>query len=48
MLSIDISNGPDAYAIQYIKIIRARKHKKKRINKKWLKRYGYRYCLKKS
>ena len=34
-------NMPDAYDIQFIKFVQARKHKKRRINKKWLKRYGY-------
>lgn len=29
------------YDIKYKKVVQARKHKKKRINKKWLKRYGY-------
>lgn len=32
---------PDAYDITYTKIVQRRKHKKKRINKKWAKRYGY-------
>lgn len=32
---------PDAYDIQYVKIVQVRKHKKRRINKKWVKRYGY-------
>ena len=41
ILGIDISNMPDAYDIQFIKFVQARKHKKRRINKKWLKRYGY-------
>lgn len=27
--------------IQYLKTVQAKKHKKKRINKKWIKRYGY-------
>lgn len=30
------------YDIKYKKVVQARKHKKKRINKKWLKRYGHR------
>lgn len=41
MLGIDIANMPDAYDIQFIKFVQAHKHKKRRINKKWLKRYGY-------
>ena len=32
---------PKSYDIVYPKVVQARKHKKKRINKKWLKRYGY-------
>ena len=36
-LGVDISNAPDKYNFQIIKV----KHKKKRINKKWIKRYGY-------
>lgn len=41
ILGLDVAQMPDSYDIQYIKIIQTRKHKKKRINKKWLKRYGY-------
>ena len=41
ILGIDTSNMPDAYDVQFIKFVQSRKHKKKRINKKWLKRYGY-------
>lgn len=41
VLGIDMANMPDAYDIQYVKFVQARKHKKRRINKKWLKRYGY-------
>ena len=40
-LGIDKSNMPDACNVQFIKFVQARKHKKRRINKKWLKRYGY-------
>ena len=45
ILGIDTSNMPDAYDIQYIKIVQARKHKKRRINKKWLKKYGVKQIL---
>ena len=45
ILGMDISNLPDAYDIQFGKIVQARKHKKKRINKKWLKRYGYKKMI---
>lgn len=41
LLGVDVTQFPDAYDIQYLKAIPAKKHKKKRINKKWLKRYGY-------
>jgi hypothetical protein len=41
LLGVDVTQFPDAYDIQYLKAIPVRKHKKKRINKKWLKRYGY-------
>lgn len=45
ILGLDIAQMPDSYDIQYVKIIQARKHKKKRINKKWLKRYGYKKVI---
>lgn len=45
MLGIDWSNKPDSYDIQFQKIVQARKHKKRRINKKWLKRYGVKTVL---
>jgi hypothetical protein len=32
---------PEKFDIEYTKIVQARKHRKKRINKKWLKKYGY-------
>lgn len=41
ILGVDKSDLPDAYDVQFIKIVQARKHKKKRINKKWKKKYGY-------
>lgn len=41
ILGFDRSNAPDAYDVQFIEAVQARKHKKKRINKKWEKRYGY-------
>lgn len=31
----------NTFDIQYTIMVQARRHKKKRINKKWLKRYGY-------
>ena len=45
VLGIDMANMPDAYDIQYVKFVQARKHKKRRINKKWLKRYGCKQIL---
>ena len=45
ILGIDIANMPDAYDVQFIKLVQARKHKKRRINKKWLKRYGYKQMI---
>lgn len=42
---VDSSKLPDSYDIQFIKLVQARKHKKKRINKKWIKRYGYKQKL---
>ena len=41
IIGYDQSNLPDKYDIQFQKFVQARKHKKRRINKKWLKRYGY-------
>jgi hypothetical protein len=41
LFGVDMATKPDAYDITYIKIVPCRTHKKKRINKKWLKRYGY-------
>lgn len=45
ILGLDITQMPDSYDIQYVKFIQARIHKKKRINKKWLKRYGYKKVI---
>lgn len=45
IFGVDKANAPDAYDIQYIKFVQARKHKKRRINKKWLKRYGYKQMI---
>lgn len=44
-IGYDPSNLPDKYDIQFQKFVQARKHKKRRINKKWLKRYGYKVVL---
>ena len=32
---------PNNYTIKYTKYVQARRHHKRRINKKWLKKYGY-------
>ena len=45
VLGVDISKTPDAYKIQVTKPVQKRKHKKKRINKKWLKKYGYKILV---
>ena len=45
ILSADLSKTPDQVNILYVKKIQARKNHKKRINKKWLKRYGYKEQL---
>ena len=39
-LAVDISESNPKFTIEYPHIRQVRKHKKKRINKKWLKRYG--------
>lgn len=45
VLGVDTSNMPDEYDIQYVKIVQVRKHKKRRINKKWAKRHGYKQVV---
>lgn len=41
ILGYDESKFPDKYDIQITQVKQKRKHHKKRINKKWLKKYGY-------
>lgn len=41
LLGCDLSQLGDMYDIQYARPVRVRRHKKKRIDKKWEKRYGY-------
>lgn len=48
LLGMDVSHFPDKYAISTVHLVQARKHKKKRINKKWAKRYGYRQVVRRS
>lgn len=45
VLVVDTSNVLDAYSILLTKPIQRRRHKKKRINKKWLKKYGYKLLV---
>ena len=45
VLGVGTGKMPDAYDIKYIKFVQARKHKKRRINKKWLKQYGYKQII---
>lgn len=39
------SEFPEMFDIEYPKIVQTRKHRKKRINKKWLKKYGYKQIM---
>lgn len=41
VLGLDKANQPDMYDVTIQKPIQIRKHKKKRVNKKWAKQYGY-------
>lgn len=43
ILGINKSQLPDAYNIQSQALVQCRKHKKKRVNKKWIKKYGYKW-----
>lgn len=38
---LGIGNPTSTFSIQYQKLVQAKKHRKWRTNKKWLKRYGY-------
>lgn len=44
-LGIDKTKIPDEYTVQWVEMVQARRHRKKRINKKWLKRYGYKQVV---
>lgn len=46
VLSKLIGKMPDEYDIDYSIYVQARKHRKKRINKKWAKIYGYKCVTK--
>ena len=50
LLGVDLACGPDisaslSFSGEGIKRVQIRKHRKKRINKKWAKRYGYKTVL---
>ena len=45
---LDLDRTPESWDISYPVKVQARKHRKRRINKKWLKRYGYRTIMRKS
>lgn len=45
VFGIDLAKCSDVYSVQYIKYVQIRRHKKKRINKKWIKRYGYKQIM---
>lgn len=45
---LGIGNPPSTFSIQYPKLVQAKKHRKWRTNKKWLKRYGYKDVIIKS
>lgn len=45
ILGVDTSSMLDSYDIQILKIVQVRNHKKRRINKKWAKRYGYKQVI---
>lgn len=44
-LGVDLSKSQDQISFLLTKPIQRRKHKKKRINKKWLKKYGYKILV---
>lgn len=48
MLGVDRAIFPDMYDVEFVQYVQKRKHKKKRINKKWLKKYGYKTVIKKA
>ena len=45
---LDLDKTPDSWNISYPVEIQAKKHRKRRINKKWLKRYGYKTIMRES
>lgn len=45
---LGIGDSPSDFSISYTTIVQAKKHRKWRTNKKWLKRYGYKEVVVKS
>lgn len=45
VLGVDSSKSQDQIGFLLTKPVQRRKHKKKRINKKWLKKYGYKILV---
>lgn len=48
MLGLDNVDFPDKYDIEFTVLVQKRRHKNKRINKKWAKIYGYEIVKQKS
>lgn len=48
MLGLDTVDFPNKYNIEFNVLVQKRRHKNKRINKKWAKMYGYEIANQKS
>lgn len=48
ILGLDTVDFPDKYDIEFNVLVQKRRHKNKRINKKWAKMYGYEIVNQKS
>ncbi len=48
MLGLDNVDFPDKYDVEFNVLVQKRRHKNKRINKKWAKMYGYEIVNQKS
>lgn len=48
MLGLDTVDFPNEYDIEFNVLVQKRRHKNKRINKKWAKMYGYEIANQKS
>ena len=46
IFGVDLTDLPARYSISYLVMKQARTHRKRRINKKWAKRYGYVFVTK--